>query len=143
MDTLIKGKIKRIFLETKYPNVNDIILKIYNLDNNQVVSENDKFNEVSNTGTYFFDLLLDDVGYFLLEIFSQTVSETSIKKVIKVVEKDIIDSIKTDAELSRKLQTNKAVVSEDNKLVTIYDDDRITILHSFDISDDKLSRTPK
>ena len=43
---------------------------------------------------------------------------------------------------SRKLQSNKAVISTDDRLVTIYDDDGTTILHQFDVSADKRVRVP-
>lgn len=48
----------------------------------------------------------------------------------------------TQAIKARKMQTNKAVVSEDGLLVTIYDDDGVTILQSFQISQDKNTRIP-
>ena len=108
-----------------------------------MVLENLQLTEVTNTGTYFVDLTINEVGYFLLEFSSTTISENKIKKVINVVEEDIIKTIKEDSSISRKLQSNKAVVSEDNKTVQIFDDDGITVLHSFDISNDKLTRTPK
>lgn len=47
-----------------------------------------------------------------------------------------------DAEIGRKLSTNKAVISPDDLLVTIYDDDGLTVLYQFDISEDKRIRTP-
>ena len=143
MDTLIKNITKKIFLETKFSNINDIKLNVFNLSSNTLVLENLQLTEVTNTGTYFVDLTINEVGYFLLEFSSATISENKIKKVINVVEEDIIKTIKEDSSLSRKLQSNKAVVSEDNKTVQIFDDDGITVLHSFDISDDKLTRTPK
>jgi hypothetical protein len=43
---------------------------------------------------------------------------------------------------ARKTQTNKAVISPDQSLVTIYDDDLTTILLQFAISPGDLSRTP-
>ena len=138
MDTLIKNITKKIFLETKFSNINDIKLNVFNLSSNTLVLENMQLTEVTNTGTYFVDLTINEVGYFLLEFSSTTISENKIKKVINVVEEDIIKTIKEDSSLSRKLQSNKAVVSEDNKTVQIFDDDGITVLHSFDISDDKL-----
>lgn len=48
-----------------------------------------------------------------------------------------------DAELNRKLSANKAVISPDDLLVTIYDDDGVSILYQFDISEDKRVRTPR
>ena len=42
----------------------------------------------------------------------------------------------------RKLESNKAVISEDGLTVTIYDDDDITPLHVYTISADKRIRTP-
>jgi len=44
--------------------------------------------------------------------------------------------------LSRKMQTNKAVISEDRRRVTIFDDDGVTALVEFDISEDQLQRIP-
>ena len=88
---------------------------------------------------YFFELKIDIVGYFLLEVSSETTSEYKIRKVIRVTENDLLEEVVK----TRKLQTNKAIVSSDNKTVNIYDDDGTAIIHSFDISADKLSRTPK
>jgi len=48
-----------------------------------------------------------------------------------------------EAEISRKLSTNKAVISPDDLLVTVYDDDGTTVLYQFDISSDKRVRIPR
>ena len=48
-----------------------------------------------------------------------------------------------ESELSRKLSTNRAVISEDDLVVTIYDDDDIAVLFVFDITEDKRLRTPR
>lgn len=44
---------------------------------------------------------------------------------------------------ARKMQTNKAVISPDDLIVTIYDDDKTSPLHVFDISLDKKARVPQ
>lgn len=44
---------------------------------------------------------------------------------------------------TRKLQSNKAVISNNGLLVTVYNDDGITPLHVFDISADKTVRIPQ
>jgi hypothetical protein len=48
-----------------------------------------------------------------------------------------------DAETVRKHTTNKAIITSNGTLVTVYDDDGISILHQFDVTSDKLSRTPR
>lgn len=48
----------------------------------------------------------------------------------------------TDAEAVRKATLNRAKIAVDDKSVTIYDDDGLTPLYLFDISDDKRERTP-
>ena len=48
----------------------------------------------------------------------------------------------TEATKARKMQTNKAVISGDGLSVTLYEDDGVTLLHSFTISADKNVRTP-
>lgn len=52
-------------------------------------------------------------------------------------------SAAVDAELGRKLSSNKAVISLDDLLVTVYNDDGTSILYQFDISEDKRVRTPR
>jgi hypothetical protein len=51
--------------------------------------------------------------------------------------------ILNDVIKTRKMTTNRAVISSDKRLVTIYDDDGESILHQFDVSSDLLERTPK
>lgn len=48
-----------------------------------------------------------------------------------------------EATLGRQMQTNKAVISNDERNVYIYADDGQTLLHSFDVSADKLTREPQ
>ena len=48
----------------------------------------------------------------------------------------------TEAAKGRKMQTKKAVISGDGLSVTLYEDDGVTLLHSFTISADKNVRTP-
>ena len=139
MKTLIKGKNKKIFVETKTTNITDMQAKVFNLEDNSVMFESIPLIEIEDTCTYSFELKLDIVGYFLLEVSSALTSEYKIRKIIRVIENDLLEEVVK----TRKLQTNKAVVSSDNKTVNIYDDDGISIIHSFDISADKLSRTPK
>jgi len=49
---------------------------------------------------------------------------------------------KTEAAKSRKMQTNKAIVSSDGLSVSLYEDDGATLLHTFTVSADKNTRTP-
>ena len=56
---------------------------------------------------------------------------------------DKLDQIASDASATRKHTINKAVISGDERTVTIYDDDLITVLYEFDVSFDKKVRTPK
>jgi len=49
---------------------------------------------------------------------------------------------RTQATLGRKMQTNKAVISSDGTTVTLYDDDGMTPLETFIISEDSRTRTP-
>lgn len=42
----------------------------------------------------------------------------------------------------RKMQTNKAIISGDGLSVSIYEDDGVTLLHTFSVSADKNTRTP-
>jgi hypothetical protein len=53
-----------------------------------------------------------------------------------------IEKARIDAAKARKALTNRAVISGDRRTVTIYDDDGATPLFQFDVSADKLSRTP-
>ncbi len=58
-------------------------------------------------------------------------------------QEDALYAAANEANRARKMLTNKAVVSADKAHVTVYDDDGVTVLHEFDISADKLSRTPQ
>lgn len=59
------------------------------------------------------------------------------------VEQDaLLTAIFVQSSISRKMQTNKAVVSTNGRTVTLYDDDMTTLLHTFDVSTDKNTRTP-
>lgn len=55
---------------------------------------------------------------------------------------ELLVQTKTQAELARKLQSNKAVISEDGSTVTVYDDDQETILYRFGVSLDQRTRVP-
>lgn len=52
------------------------------------------------------------------------------------------DSAGEQVQKLRKLESNKAVISEDGLTVDIYDDDNVTIIHTYSISSDKRIRTP-
>lgn len=45
-------------------------------------------------------------------------------------------------QLIRKITTNKAVISNDGKTITIYDDDSVTPLHIYELNDTRSIRTP-
>lgn len=47
-----------------------------------------------------------------------------------------------ESKKARQFQSNAAIISQDGKYVEIYDDDGVTILHRFNVSDDRLSRFP-
>jgi hypothetical protein len=47
-----------------------------------------------------------------------------------------------EAAKARKMQTNKAIISGDGLSVSIYEDDGVTLLHTFTVSPDKNTRTP-
>lgn len=49
----------------------------------------------------------------------------------------------TQSTKSRQMQTNKAVISGDGRTVSIYTDDGTSLLHVFNISQDKLTREPQ
>jgi hypothetical protein len=55
----------------------------------------------------------------------------------------LLQTAATEASKGRKMQTNKAVVSGDGRTVSIYDDDGMSLLASFDITADRLTRTPQ
>lgn len=140
MENLVKGINKKIFIETKHLNIVDMKVNVFNLDDNSKIVSDLLLEEIQGTGTYFFNLKIDVNGYYLIEISSETISQTNkIRKIIRVIDNDILEEVIK----SRKMQTNKAEISQDNKTVNIYDDDGITIIHSFDVSEDKLTRTPK
>lgn len=85
---------------------------------------------------------------------SQVVSDLNTNQVIeteKVVEKIIEATLPTyiqellaltyeEARKARQMATNNVTVMNDGKYVEIYDDDGITVLHRFDVADDRLSR---
>lgn len=56
---------------------------------------------------------------------------------------DVLNTTAQSAKLARQMQTNKAVISTDGLTVTIYADDGISVLHVFDVSSDKNTRTPR
>lgn len=54
----------------------------------------------------------------------------------------LLETAALESTKGRKMQTNKAIISGDERTVHIYDDDGSTLLHTFDISADKLTRVP-
>ena len=140
MENLVKGINKKIFIETKHLNITDMKVNVFNLDDNSKLVSDLLLEEIQGTGTYFFNLKININGYYLIEISSETISPVNkIRKLIRVINNDILEEVIK----ARKMQTNKAEISQDNKTVNIFDDDGITIIHSFDISEDKFTRTPK
>lgn len=57
-------------------------------------------------------------------------------------EHDAVMASREEAAKARKMQTNKAIVSGDGLSVSLYDDDGVSLLHSFTVSADKNTRTP-
>ena len=142
MDSIIKSEVKRIFINTFYKNISDMFLKITDLSTNTIIEEGVVCKEI-NPGIYYCDIKIDETGYYFLEVNSNTISKTeNIKIVIKVVPYDKIKKIEEVSDKSRKMQTNKAVISDDGLLVTIYDDDGITVLHTFNVSSNQKIREP-
>jgi hypothetical protein len=55
----------------------------------------------------------------------------------------LLQTAAVESSRGRKMQTNKAIISGDGRSVSIYDDDGMTLLQTFTISNDKLTRTPQ
>jgi len=65
---------------------------------------------------------------------------SSVESKINIIDSNV-DLTLLQAQITRKILSNKAVVAPNRLSVTIYDDD-ITPLYTYDISSDKLQRTP-
>lgn len=62
--------------------------------------------------------------------------------VSNLADKSTLDLVAVDASKARKLASNKVVVSNDGQLVTIYDDNNTSTLLQFNVTQDKMERTP-
>ena len=62
--------------------------------------------------------------------------------VSNLADKSTLDLVALDASKARKLASNKVVVSNDGQLVTIYDDNNTSTLLQFNVTQDKMERTP-
>lgn len=145
LERIVKGIDKPIFINTggRYVGIQDMFLRVIDLKDNSVVVNDVQLKEVLSTGVYSAVINITEVGTYFLQAYSNTISSsTTINKIIEVVAYDSLSKIESEAALSRKLQSNKAVVSADGLSVNIYDDDGITILKSYNISSDKRTRTP-
>jgi hypothetical protein len=54
----------------------------------------------------------------------------------------LLQTAATESTKGRKMQTNRATISGDERTVSIYDDDGMTLLHTFAVSTDKNTRQP-
>ena len=98
-----------------------------------------KLNEVKDISSSTLvntETLLNTVA----DVDSEEIADTVWRKSLT----DYTDPTSAGKQISdiRKHTTNKAVISADGEIVTVYDDDGQTILHQFLVSSDKLSRTP-
>lgn len=73
------------------------------------------------------------------EVVNEVVSEA----VLDADTLTLLTNAYLEAKKARQLQSNKAVISNEEKLVTIYDDDGTTILHQFDVTTDRYVRAPR
>lgn len=62
--------------------------------------------------------------------------------VLNLADKSTLDLVAIDVSKARKLASNKVVVSNEGQLVTIYDDDKTSTLLQFNVTEDKMERTP-
>ena len=70
-------------------------------------------------------------------------SEAAIARVASAVWTDASGVLAlSDTSIVRKHTTNRAVISGDERTVSIYDDDGMTLLHTFAVSTDKKTRQP-
>ncbi len=92
-------------------------------------------------GTYNFSGTGEVINNSVLDLdFSRVLNPSAIASDVWAHSSGV--QVANDAAKSRKHQTNRAVISTNDRLVTIYDDDGTTILHQFDRSSDLRSRTP-
>lgn len=68
--------------------------------------------------------------------------KTDIATAVATATAGVMAEARDQAALARKIQTNKAVISADGRTVTIYDDDNTTALWTYNVSADRLQRTP-
>ena len=142
MNKIINGEEKRIFVNTtKFKGITDMFLKIISLPTGNTIIDKKLFTEI-NSGVYYCDIIINENGYYLLEVISENISTESLKNVIEVVPYDKINKIEEVSDKTRKMSTNKAVISDDGLLVTIYDDDGETVLHKFNVSVNQKIREP-
>jgi hypothetical protein len=80
------------------------------------------------------------VQVLLVQSAASTVVVTS--DGLNTAQAALLQTAATEATKGRKMQTNKAIISGDEQTVSIYDDDGTTLLHTFDVSADKKTRTP-
>lgn len=80
------------------------------------------------------------VQVLLVQSAASTVVVTS--DGLNAAQAALLETAAEESTKSRKMQTNKAIVSGDGRTVSIYDDNGTTLLHTFDVSADKLTRTP-
>lgn len=81
------------------------------------------------------------VQVLLVQSAASTVVVTS--DGLNAAQAALLQTAATESTKSRKMQTNKAIISGDEQTVSIYDDDGQTLLHTFDVAADKLTRTPQ
>jgi hypothetical protein len=82
-----------------------------------------------------------DAAVFAEAVWAKVLGTDTAESTI-IATLNAVYGVDSQATKSRKMQTNKAVVSPDGLSVTIYDDDGVTVLHSFVVSPDKNTRTP-
>lgn len=144
MVKIVKSLDKPIYINTygMYVGISDMRIRIIDLKNNAIIDDI-LLTEIISTGVYIAIINIDILGTYLLEAYSNSIStKKTINRVIEVVEYDPVLRIEQETVITRKLQSNKAVISQDGLKVTIYDDDGVTTLKEYDISPDKLIRTP-
>lgn len=89
-----------------------------------------------------------DSGYveddYVEDKYLDTMAETFWNFILENGDRGQIALIKSlnEAKFSRQLKSNKAVIGDSGRSVTIYDDDDVTILHQFQVTPDKNIRTP-
>lgn len=107
--------------------------------------EFDTLTKISNSVTYDFDTQTT------IDKCQLSLSKCEIEAIAKLVwhhsinnneAKDLLQNTHNEAKKARQFQSNAAIISQDGQYVEIYDDDGITILHRFNVSDDRLSRYP-